>query len=158
MNDSLAVANLVVQLVLAASAVGAAVVALVIGALDRRTVREIAAEDRRASLEHAKLMFDLEALLRLSQNLERGGHTDSTVSKDMGAEAAALVNLIGPERLPVTWAAKRGSTLDEAREFAAREDTPPFKKHSIEVHLELDRVAQRIRELAERNPSGRHSI
>lgn len=151
MDDSLQVANLVVQMVLAASAVGAAIVALVIGALDRKAAREIAAEDRRASLEQAKLMFDLEVLLRLSQNLERGGHKDQAISHDMGAEAAALINLIGPDRLPVTWAAKRGSSLDEAREYAQREDTPAFKKHSIEVHLELVRVAQRIHELIEQD-------
>jgi len=144
------VLNLWIQSAVAIAAVGAAIVALIIAAKDRQNAREIAAEDRRAALEQAKLMFDLEALLRLSQNIERAGHSDQQVSKDMGAEAAAILNLLGPDRLPVTWADKRGSTRDEAIEFAAREDTPPYKRHAIEVHLELARTAERIEELANR--------
>ncbi len=79
------------------------------------------------------LMLDLEVLLRLSQNIERAGHTDQAISKDMSAEAAALLNPLGPERLPVTWADKRKATLDEAAEFAGQDDTPAFKRHAIEA-------------------------
>lgn len=125
-------------------AIGAAITALVVRLLDRRAARGIAAEDRRVALEQAKLMFDLEALLRLSQNIERGGHTDGQIGLDMGAEAAAILNLIGPERLPKTWAVYRRATLAEAREIAECEDTAAWKCNAIEVHLELDRVAREI--------------
>lgn len=139
--------SLWIQTLVAVAAVAAAIIALIVSAKDRENARTIAAGDRRAALEHAKLMFDLEALLRLSRNIERAGHVDVDVSKDMGAEAAALLNLIGPDRLPRTWADKRGSTLDEARVYMDDPTTPPYKRHAVEVHLELARVAERIRGL-----------
>jgi len=142
--------SLWIQTLVAVAAVGAAIIALVVSAKDRENARQIAAEDRRAALEHAKLMFDLDVLLRLSENFERAGHVDTEIAKDMGAEARALLNALGPERLPQTWADKRGATLDRAREYAAEPDTPPFKRHEIEVHLELDRVARRIEEVIAR--------
>lgn len=144
------IANLWIQSAVALAAVGAAIVALVVGAMDRKVAREIAAEDRRAALEQAKLMFDLEVLLRLSQNIERAGHTDPVVAKDMGAEAAALLNIIGAERLPQTWADKRDSTEEQAREYAAKPDTPSYKRHAVEVYLEINRVTRRISELTTR--------
>lgn len=52
------------------------------------------------SLEHSQLLFEQEVLLRLVQNLQRGGHTDPQTSNDMGVEAAALIGVLGPERLP----------------------------------------------------------
>src|SRR5450756_483483 len=104
--------SLWIQTLVAVAAVAAAIVALVVSAKDRENARQIAAEDRRAALEHAKLMFDLDVLLRLSENFERAGHVDKEVAKDMGAEARALLNVLGPERLPQAWADKRGATLD----------------------------------------------
>lgn len=149
-SETAEVVNLWIQSAVALAAVGAAIVALVVGAMDRKVAREIAAEDRRASLEQAKLMFDLEVLLRLSRNIERAGHTEPAVVKDMSAEAAALLNIIGAERLPLTWADKRGSTEDQAREYMAKPDTPPYKRHAVEVHLEINRVTRRISELTAR--------
>lgn len=151
-SETAEVVNLWIQSAVALAAVGAAIVALVVGAMDRKVAREIAAEDRRASLEQAKLMFDLEVLLRLSQNIERAGHSDKAISRDMGAEAAALLNIIGAERLPQTWADKRASTEEQAREFAAQPDTPPYKRHAVEVYLEINRVTRRIAELVEQAP------
>jgi hypothetical protein len=142
--------NLWVQTLVAVAAVAAAIIALAISAKDRQNARVIAAEDRRAALELARLMFDLDVLLRLSQNLERGGHVDPNTSKDMGAEAAALINAIGPDRLPLTWADKRKSTFDEARAFMRDENTPAHKRHAIEVLLELQRTGERIETLARR--------
>lgn len=151
-SETVEVANLWIQSVVALAAVGAAIVALVVGAMDRKVAREVAAEDRRAALEQAKLMFDLEVLLRLSQNIERAGHSDKAISRDMGAEAAALLNIIGAERLPQTWADKRAFTEEQAREYAAKPDTPAYKRHAIEVHLEINRVTRRIAELVARAP------
>ncbi|MCK6210046.1 hypothetical protein KZX45_05755 [Georgenia sp. EYE_87] len=143
--------NLWIQTAVAVAAVAAAIIALVVSAKDRQNAREIAAEDRRAALEHARLMFDLDVLTRLSRNLERGGHDDKSVSRDMGAEAAALINAIGPDRLPVTWSDRRKASLDDVREWLADEDKfPAWKRDGHEVLLELRRVADRIDELIKR--------
>ncbi len=146
-QDTATMVNIWIQSAVALAAVSAAIIALIVGALDRKAARVIAEEDRRATLEQAKLMFDLEVLLRLSRNIERGGHTDPVLRSDMGAEAAALLNIIGAERLPQTWADKRASTEEQAREYAAKPDTPAYKRHAIEVHLEINRVTRRIAEL-----------
>ena len=142
--------SLWIQAAVAVAAVGAAIIALIVSAKDRHNARQIAAEDRRAGLEHARLMFDLEVLLRLSQNLERGGHTDQAVSKDMGAEAAALLNALGPNRLPGAWSNQRGGTLEEARAELENGAEPQWVKDKIEVALELRRVSDRIEELIQR--------
>jgi len=142
--------NLWIQSAVAVAAVLAAVIALVVGAQDRKNARVIAAEDRRAALEHAKHMYDLDALVRLARNIERAGHENPQVSRDMQAEAAAILHLLGPQRLPKTWADKRGSTLEEAREYGERDDIPAYKRHAVEVHLELDRTAREIEALISR--------
>src|SRR5690625_7848541 len=80
-------------------ALGASITALVISMLDRRNARSIAAWDRAVSIRQTKLMFELEALTKLSQNLRRGGHTDSDIRKDMGAEAGEVIGDIGAARL-----------------------------------------------------------
>ena len=136
--------SLWIQTLVAVAAVGAAIIALIVSAKDRENAREIAAKDRRANLEQARLMFDLDALARLSRNLERAGHVDQQVAKDMGAEAAALLNVLGPDRLPRTWADKRKGTLTEAATAMDDPDLPDWKKDAIEVALELRRVGERI--------------
>lgn len=147
--DTALVISIWTQSAVAIAAVAAAIIALAVSHKERATMRTIAAEDRIAALEQAKLMFDLDVLLRLSHNIERAGHVDPTISKDMGAEARALLNVLGPDRLPQTWEDKRKNTLAEACEYAQREDTPAYKRHAIEVHLELDRVARRIEQLVQ---------
>lgn len=136
--------SLWIQTLVAVAAVGAAIIALIVSAKDRENAREIAAKDRRANLEQARLMFDLDALARLSRNLERAGHVDQQVAKDMGAEAAALLNVLGPDRLPRTWADKRKGTLTEAATAMDDPDLPDWKRDAIEVALELRRVGERI--------------
>ncbi len=71
--------------------IGAAFVALVIGALDRRHAREVAARDRRFQ----RLMTEHEFLGRLLENYGRGGSSDPAESKRMGSEALSLIGLIG---------------------------------------------------------------
>lgn len=136
--------SLWIQTLVAVAAVGVAIIALIVSAKDRENAREIAAKDRRANLEQARLMFDLDALARLSRNLERAGHVDQQVAKDMGAEAAALLNVLGPDRLPRTWADKRKGTLTEAATAMDDPDLPDWKRDAIEVALELRRVGERI--------------
>lgn len=135
-----------VQVAAVLAAVGAAIVALVVSALDRRNSRRIAEEDRRAALRHAHLMFELEALLRLTQNLTRGGHSDKTISRDMGAEASALVGALGAERVPRSWKALVNKTPEEIDATVEDAETPDWLKKSIESHLALTAVAEEIRQ------------
>ena len=133
-------------------AVGASIVALIISWRDRLNARRIAAQDRRAALEQAKLMFDLEALLRLLDNQNRGGSTDDLERKRLGAEALAIVGLIGPERLPRLWERRIGHDNDGLRAKLNDDEktTPEFRKWAIEVQLALNAVVEEIRESVNR--------
>lgn len=126
-------------------AVAASVVALAVSALDRRNSRRIAAEDRGAALEHGQLMFEQEALLRLLQNLRRGGHSDTAVSRDMGAEAGALISALGPDRLPHNWAKRVAQTDDELFAYIDDEEQPEWQRRAVEAHIALNDVTREIR-------------
>lgn len=132
-------------------AVGASVVALIVSWRDRVNARKIAAADRKAALAQAKLMFDMEALLRLLENQNRGGSTDDLERKRLGAEAMALVGLIGPERLPILWQRRIGHDDEELQEkLADGSDSPDFIKWAIEVQLALNKVVDEIRQVVSR--------
>ena len=126
------------------AAVGAAIVALLISALDRRNARHIAAADRASALRQAHLMFELEALSRLSENFNRGGSTDSSESRRMGAEALSLIGLISPDRLPGLWNERVG---DDAKLQAHLDDPdfPSYKKWALETQLAVSAVLRDIR-------------
>lgn len=138
--------TLLVQAGAVVVAVAASVVALVVSALDRRNSRLIAAEDRRAALEHGQLMFEQESLLKLLQNLRRGGHSDSTVSKDMGAEAGALISVMGPERLSRNWAKRVAQTDAELLAYVDDNEQPEWQRRAAEAHIALNDVTREIRE------------
>ncbi len=114
--------------------------------------RKIATDDRRAALAQAKLMFDLEALLRLLENQNRGGSTDDLEQKRLGAEAMALVGLIGQERLPRLWQRRIGEDDDGLRAKLTDDEktTPEFLKWAIEVQLALNEVVEEIRQSVNR--------
>ena len=132
-------------------AVGASVVALIVSWRDRMNARKIAAADRAAALAQAKLMFDMEALLRLLENQNRGGSTDDLERKRLGAEAMALVGLTGPERLPTLWKRRIGHDDEELREkLSDGSDSPDFIKWAIEVQLALNKVVDEIRQVVSR--------
>lgn len=134
----------VIQITAVLAAVAASIVALVVSALDRRNARRIADADRASALRHAHLMFELEALTRLSQNLNRGGSTDDLERAQMGAEALTLVGLAGPGRIPVLWERKVGDD-DRLREARDRRDMPDYKKDALEVQLAVSAVLRDIR-------------
>ena len=128
-------------------AVCASIVALIVSWLDRRNARAIAAKDRAASIRRDKLMFELEALLKLLQNLTRGGHKDENIRKDMGAEARALTGTLGKERLPRNWE-KRIEKDDEGLiEFMNDESNEEWLRNSVEVQLAMNTVLDEIRHL-----------
>jgi hypothetical protein len=136
-----------IQTVAVLVALLAAGVALFVSWRERVTARKIAAADRSASLQQAKLMFDLDALLRLLENANRGGSTDDLERKRLGAEAMALVGLIGPERLPRLWQRRIGHSDDELRSKLDDDEktTPEFLKWAIETQLAVNEVVDEIR-------------
>jgi hypothetical protein len=134
-----------IQVAAVVAAVLAAIVALVVSALDRRNSRLIADEDRKAALRQAHMMFELQTLLKLTQIKSRGGHTDTNIAKDMGAEWAALVGALGPGRVPRNWSSLVDSTPEEIEALLADDTTEDQLKESIESHLALTAVAEEIR-------------
>ena len=132
-------------------AVVASLVALFTSSRDRANARKIAAEDRRVALEQAKLMFDLEALLRLLQNHNRGGSTDALERKQMGAEAQAIIGMLGPDLLPQLWDRRIGVEEEKLREMLADDTTQEFKKWQYETQLAMNATTARIRALIDRD-------
>lgn len=128
-------------------AIGASVVALIVSALDRKTARKIAAADRLMAIRHGRLTFEMEALLRLTQNLRRGGSDDTQKSRDMGAEAGAIIGAIGPERLPRNWENRIEKTEEELRAFVADESKEDWLRRAVEAQLALMEVTEEIRQL-----------
>lgn len=133
-----------IQLTAVLAAVAAAIIALIVSALDRRNARNIAAADRASELRRAHLLFELEALTRLSENLNRGGSSDKAESERMGAEALTLVGVLSPERLPELWKRKVGSD-DQLRAAYADPEMPDYKKEALETQLAISTVLREIR-------------
>jgi len=127
-------------------ALAASVIALIVSALDRRNSRQIAARDRQAALEREQLMYEQEALLRLLQNLRRGGHTDESAIRDMGAEAGALIGAIGQDKLPRNWEKRIGKTDEELLAYVDNEEKPEWQRRAVEVQIALNEVTREIRE------------
>lgn len=150
-TDEVAQLTLWIQAAAVVVAVAASLVALFVSWRDRVNARRIAADDRRASLEQAKLMFDLEALLRLLKNRNRGGSTDDLERKRMGAETLTLVGMLGPELLPRQWAAQVDADDDKLRSLFDQADFPDYKKNAAETQLAVNTTLRRIHELITRD-------
>lgn len=134
------------QLAAVIAAVGASIVALGISAADRRNARLIADADRVAALKHSNLLFEQAQLLRLLENARRGGSTDPLERARLGGEAAGIIGLIGPERLPRNWANRITSAEDPSLDEHLDDATAPeWQKNAIEVQRALDEVTAEIR-------------
>lgn len=116
--------------------VTAPVIALIVSALVRRNARKIAEADRSSELSRAHFLFELEALTRLSENLDSGGLSDKAGSTQMGAKALTLVGLLSRERLPGFWKRKVGSD-DQLRAACAEPDMPQHKKEALDTQLAI---------------------
>lgn len=127
------------------AAVLTAIIGVVTGIVDRRQARQTAEEDRRANARQARLMFEWEAAQRLAINLARGGHTDPVIRKDMGAEALALIALLGPERVPKLWAERVGKSDEELRAFIADENNADFLRNAVEAERAMNEIATELR-------------
>jgi len=152
----------VIQTIAVVIALAAAVIALIVSWRDRVNARAIAAkdrenalaiatEDRRTALEQAKLMFDLESLLRLLENLNRGGSTDQAEARRMGSEAMTLIGLLGRDLLPTQWARVVERDDDGLREYLDDEEFPQYKKDAIETQLAVNVTTKRIGKLLARD-------
>lgn len=142
------VSNLI-QSVAILAAVVTSVVGFAIARSDRREARRLAAANHAATVRHAQLMFQLEALSRLTGNLNRGGSSDPAESKRLGAEALTLIGLLNEELLPGLWPERVG---DEAklRELLDEPEMPEWKKQTIEAQLGINMVLERLRSETER--------
>jgi hypothetical protein len=104
-------------------------------AADRR------AEADRAAVRHAaQHRLEVELLLRLAENLTRGGAQNPQEVARMGAEARALIAALGPERVPLSYEEYAAST-DKLRTTMADTSEPLWLRQSIEALLELQRTA-----------------
>lgn len=133
-----------VQVAAVLAAVGASIIALWIAAADRRNARRIAAEDRRL----ATLRVDLDLLMRLLENYNKGGSTDRAEASRMGTEALTLVGVLGPERVPHAWGEKVVSA-DRLRELLQDPEMPYWKKDAIRVQLSVIDVTAEIRKIVD---------
>lgn len=95
-------------------------------------------------------MFDLEQLLRLLENGNRGGSTDPLERDRLGAEALSLIGLLGPELLPTQWARRVEHDEEGMRKVMEDPQMPEFKKDAIETYLAVDATVRRIREIVNR--------
>lgn len=140
-----------IQAAAVVAAVFAAIVALRIAGKDRRESRAIAADDRKASLQQAKLLFDLELLLRLLENRNRGGSTDRQEVSRMGAEALTLVGMVGRERLPRQFDRHVEVDDDGLRAMLEDDETPQVVKDAVETQLAVNGLLRQIRGLVDRD-------
>ncbi len=149
-----------IQMLAVLAALGASIVALVVSAKDRknaqtiaegdrRAAAQLASDDRREALHQAHLIFELETLTRLLENLNRGGSTDSAESRRMGAEALTLIGVLGPERVPHLWDDRAGDDEKLQRHYDDPE-MPEYKKNAIEVQLAVNALRREIRDTLER--------
>ncbi|MFK3833770.1 hypothetical protein [Microbacterium sp. NPDC087868] len=144
-----------IQIAVVLAAVGAAVVALIVSAKDRKNAQKIAeddrsaaaavaAEDRREALRQAHLMFELETLTRLLENLNKGGSSDREESKRLGSEALTLIGALGRERIPKLWDERVGDDA-KLQGLLGADDVPAYRKPAIETQLAVNEVLREIR-------------
>lgn len=131
----LEIVALAVQVVLAASAVFAALAALSIARRERR---------------QSRLLTELEYAVRLGENRNRGGSSDPVERARLGAEALVLATAVGERWLPRQYArATDGKSREELRaELDAPEtaDSPKWVKDKIEAGLAVLSILDALHE------------
>ena len=137
----------IIQVVAVVVAIGASIVALVIASMDRRNALKIAEGDRRAAVDQARLLAELDAATRLSVLEARGGHTDPVISKDMGAETLALIAMLGPDRVPEMWKRRVTKSDEELRAFIADDSEPQFLRDAVEAERAVHDILRELRTL-----------
>lgn len=126
------------------AAVAASIIALRIATKDRQLQRELARLDR----EQARLTAELELAVRLSENLNHGGSTDPRETKRLGAEAMALVSVLGEGRVPRYYRHVMGGRSVDEIEIAPDEpgaETPRWVQWRNEAAVAVQRIAAELR-------------
>ncbi|WP_145996234.1 hypothetical protein [Brevibacterium iodinum] len=134
--------GVIVQTLAVLVAASGVIVALSMGVADRRAADARADLDRREARRLADHHFRLDMLVRLARNVNDPGHTDDKVSSQLAAERAALLHVIGPDGLPITWETYVGPTVDESRSIANNADVDKLKRCQNEVAVKItDEIA-----------------
>lgn len=117
-------------------------------ATDARARRDRLAADERADFDRreARLLanhhFRLDMLVRLARNVNDPGHSDKKISSQLAAERAALLHVLGPTGMPLTWETYVGPTVDESRTIATDENVDKHKRCQQEVAVKItDEIA-----------------
>jgi hypothetical protein len=147
-------AALVVQIIGVCVTTLSVIAALSIAVYGNRAADRRAEADRAAAREDAQHRLDLEMLVRLAENLQRGGSTDPQESTRMGSEARALLGALGPERLPLAYAEYTALAGDELRAHIDDESREEWKRCANEVVWELQRTAGAHRPSTDIKPAG----
>jgi hypothetical protein len=92
----------------------------------------------RAAAQHR---FDLELLVRLAENLQRGSSNDTQERLRMGADARALIGALGPERLPMSLKKYGAESVDELRAMVDDNSREAWHRCALEAVWELHRTA-----------------
>lgn len=140
----------VLQSIAILAAVIATIAGFVIARQDRNEARRLAARNHAASVRHAHLLFQLDALSRLAANLNQGGSSNSEESKRLGAEALTLIGLLDSDLLPTLWEERVGDE-EKLQSAANQPGMPGWKLHTIETQLAINKLLKRIDEEMKRD-------
>lgn len=132
---------LVVQIIGVSVTTASVVAALLIAVLGNRAADRRATADRLAARQAAQHRFDLELLVRLAENLQRGGSTDPLEVPRLGAEARALIGALGPQRVPLSFNKYGAESMEKVRAMVDDESREAWQRCALEVVLELHRTA-----------------
>lgn len=109
---------------------------------DRLVADRRADSDRREARLLADHHFRLDMLVRLARNVNDPGHSDKKISSQLAAERAALLHVLGPDGLPLTWETYVGPTIDESRINATDDSVEKHKRCQSEVAVKItDEIA-----------------
>jgi hypothetical protein len=114
---------------------------------DRKVSQELAAEDRRFTIRRDTLLLELDAGVRLTENLLRGGSEDLKESQRMGTEAMVLTSTLGPERVPIRWARMLASD-EQILEALKDPEEPEWHAEALEAQLATNAILRELRELS----------
>jgi hypothetical protein len=92
------------------------------------------------------LAIELDAAVRLAENLLRGGYSDPEERDRKGTEALVLTSTLGPDRVPDRW--KRVAGSDEEIQAALIDpEMPDWKKEALEAQLAANAILRDLRRL-----------
>ncbi|GAA1947999.1 hypothetical protein GCM10009689_31490 [Brevibacterium antiquum] len=81
-------------------------------------------------------------LVRLARNVNDPEHTDGKVGSQLAAERAALIHVLGPSGLELTWDTYVGPTIDESRTIANNDSVADHRRCQNEVAVRIsDEIA-----------------